>query len=167
MTRSATKTGPRARNKKPPYPDPNAHPPEAGDGNGEPERLPTEGPPKRVDGRAGRDVPFGQPDEEQRALPFEPPEAAGHGESPLSATFTVETPAELPAGRIEAIPLGPLPPDAWLPRHVDCQLRTPEQRENLKRISIGLDQAGARLKSGQRVTNYAEAIRWLLERIEQ
>lgn len=64
---------------------------------------------------------------------------------------------------VPASPFGVLPPlPGYARRHIDCQLSAP-QAETLGRLLCGLDQAGARLQSGRRVTTAADAVRWLLE----
>ena len=64
------------------------------------------------------------------------------------------------------VPLGPVGDDCK-PRHIDVQLRTPQQREAMRRIFRGLDLTGARSADGRRVTNTAEAVRWLIEQVAE
>lgn len=49
-------------------------------------------------------------------------------------------------------------------RHVEAQLDG-DQAAALKRAFVGLDEAGARLANGRRITSNADVIRYLLERI--
>ena len=86
-----------------------------------------------------------------------------------SATATAEeTIAGLPAVML-LLPLAD-PPDnqaaritAW---HVDVQLRDCDTRRAFMRLWAGLDRAGARLKDGRRVSSYADAVKWICERVE-
>ncbi|QDU82668.1 hypothetical protein Pla110_44290 [Polystyrenella longa] len=63
----------------------------------------------------------------------------------------------------------PVSPEAnqnkYLSRHVDVQVKTPEQRRALRQLIDGLDASGERLKSGRRVQSGADAFRWILENI--
>ena len=62
------------------------------------------------------------------------------------------------------IPIGPLG-DGHEVRHVDCQLRTGQQREAMRRMFTGLDLCGARTRNDKRVTNNVQAVLWLLEQV--
>ena len=64
------------------------------------------------------------------------------------------------------LPIGPLG-GGYRPRHVDVQLRTAAQRGALRQVLSGLDHAGDRTADKRRVTNNAEAVRWLLEQIAE
>ena len=86
-----------------------------------------------------------------------------------SATATAEeTIAGLPAVML-LLPLAD-PPDSQAARitawHVDVQLRDCDTRRAFMRLWAGLDRAGARLKDGRRVSSYADAVKWICERVE-
>jgi hypothetical protein len=86
-----------------------------------------------------------------------------------SATAAAEeTIAGLPAVML-LLPLAD-PPDSQAARitawHVDVQLRDCDTRRAFMRLWAGLDRAGARLKDGRRVSSYADAVKWICERVE-
>jgi hypothetical protein len=50
--------------------------------------------------------------------------------------------------------------------HIEVRLgEYPEARQGAMRLLAGLDACGARLQSGRRVVNYADAVRWALEQL--
>ncbi len=86
-----------------------------------------------------------------------------------SATAAAEeTIAGLPAVML-LLPMAD-PPDSQAARitawHVDVQLRDCDTRRAFMRLWAGLDRAGARLKDGRRVSSYADAVKWICERVE-
>lgn len=50
--------------------------------------------------------------------------------------------------------------------HVDTQL-TPEQSNSLRKLASALDKHQATTRNGQRVTNPAGAVRWMLEQVAE
>jgi 2-keto-4-pentenoate hydratase len=67
------------------------------------------------------------------------------------------------------VPLAELE-DGYAARHVDLQL-TQRQRKNLRRLRVALHERGEKIqgRSGQQtrhVDSAADAVRWLLERLE-
>ena len=66
------------------------------------------------------------------------------------------------------IPVAPAPvrEDAHRPLHVQVRLKTKAQRTAMRRLYEGLDQTGARMANGRRVHSLADAMRWVLERLE-
>ncbi|MFZ5833682.1 MAG: hypothetical protein ACOY3P_26650 [Planctomycetota bacterium] len=99
-----------------------------------------------------------------------PRDAAAGDQTDSSLTSPIGDTAPVWA-RVE-LPLGPVPIEQvrasryHITRHVEARLSM-EQGIALRRLEVGLDQAGARLRSGKRVASHADAIRWLLERIEE
>lgn len=63
------------------------------------------------------------------------------------------------------VPLAAVPPDVYLPQHVDVQLNTQDQRMALKRLQLALESKPTRLASGRLVTSGNDTFRWLLEQI--
>ena len=53
--------------------------------------------------------------------------------------------------------------ESW---HVDCQFRDRHQQKAFYRLYKGLDVAGVRLNSGDRIHSAADVLRWLAEQIE-
>ncbi len=62
------------------------------------------------------------------------------------------------------IPICEVPSASW-PLHIDVKL-TPAQSKALRRITQGLDVRGATLGNGRRVVNATDAVRFVLEQIE-
>lgn len=60
------------------------------------------------------------------------------------------------------IPVAEFPAGGYCSTRLDLNL-TQCQAMNLKRMVAGLDQAGARLKSGTRVVTGTDAVRYILE----
>lgn len=67
---------------------------------------------------------------------------------------------------LASIPFLDLGKNAYRNRRVDVQNMTGGQRENLKCIVLGLQQEGEKLESGKYVTNYSDAIKWMLENVK-
>lgn len=69
---------------------------------------------------------------------------------------------------IAGIPLGEIPPGAHVSRRVDMHLAGPDRQlaETLKRIFEGLYEAGEKLPGNRPIRNTADAIRWLLYRVQ-
>jgi len=71
------------------------------------------------------------------------------------------------------VPLGDVPLEEirqglyYLNRKVEVRLRDQHHQVTMRRLWLGLDRVGARLVNGQRVANNADAIRWLLEQIDE
>ena len=85
-------------------------------------------------------------------------------ERPSAAIATIPFPAE-EIGRIEiSAPLAEMPEGAYAQRHIDAQLNR-QQALALRRLVLGLDLTDARLANYRRVISGADAIRWLLERM--
>lgn len=64
---------------------------------------------------------------------------------------------------IEA-PIGALVEGDYKPRHVSIILFG-EQQIAMKRLFRGMDETGARLKNGRRVSSNADVVRYLLEQV--
>jgi hypothetical protein len=68
------------------------------------------------------------------------------------------------------LPIGEVPMDQvragkyHVSRHLEAQINL-DQAIALRKITLGLDAAGATLKSGKRIIKAADAVRWLLEQI--
>jgi hypothetical protein len=61
-------------------------------------------------------------------------------------------------------PLGEIPPDVYLQRHVEVQLSS-SQAATLRRLVEALDLSRVRLGSNRRVTTGSDAVRYLLEQL--
>lgn len=71
---------------------------------------------------------------------------------------------DLDPGRVSIeLPLGELPEKIYIIRRVDISRLSMEQAQNLRRIQEGLDGEKAVLKSGRRVVNGNDAIKFILE----
>jgi hypothetical protein len=99
-------------------------------------------------------------------------------ESPVAVTDQAAPPspplAAAPATiSLTDLPLGDVPMAEvrggryYLSRHIDVPLQTVGQCVAVRRLFLGLDASGARLENGRRTTSHADAIRWLLEKVEQ
>jgi hypothetical protein len=64
-----------------------------------------------------------------------------------------------------SVPLGEITLGGYMNYHAESQLDH-SQAITLRRITQGLDQTGAKLKNGSRVTKPAHTIKWLLEQFE-
>lgn len=53
-----------------------------------------------------------------------------------------------------------------IPQRIDAGFLTRQQGVALKRLLRGLDDAGARLQNGKRITHKTDVIRYLLEQVE-
>ncbi len=62
------------------------------------------------------------------------------------------------------VPLGAIP-NGYLARHVDTQLNTNRQRNNMRRMLQGLRQQGAKTENGRFVETNADAFRWFVEQL--
>lgn len=67
-----------------------------------------------------------------------------------------------PGGIVLTFPALPPLDGAYVPTHLDLQL-SPKQGEGLRRLFIGLDKAGNRLRDGRRITYFTDVVRALLE----
>ena len=80
-------------------------------------------------------------------------------EPKVSATIT----------NISGIPLAPVTKHGYLPSAMNLGKGfvrlTPVQRTNLKRLTRGLDDAGAKIDGKKHVRNASDAIRWMLEQL--
>jgi len=77
--------------------------------------------------------------------------------------------ADPPGGGAEAaptvlleLPVGEIPPEAYLVEHADMQM-THTQAEALRRIIEGCKRDRAELRTGRLVQSPSEALRWVLE----
>jgi len=91
-------------------------------------------------------------------------------DSPLDVSSPLATDAPAEAGpSFVAISLrAPMldgDPAGYCPQHVDCQFRG-GLAITLRRLYDGLDAVGARLADGKRIAGGVDAIRWLLEQLE-
>lgn len=64
-----------------------------------------------------------------------------------------------------SVPFEMPPGDEYYPRHLEVQM-TPEQARAARAIVIGLQERGERLRNDRLVQTHADAIRWLLERLD-
>lgn len=80
----------------------------------------------------------------------------GEGEV-QSDVFTTDT-CEL------KLPIAPLPVQGYTPQHLDVILSA-KQGSALRRLTMGMEQAGARLERGAPVRSHADAVRFLLEQV--
>lgn len=64
------------------------------------------------------------------------------------------------------IPLTGDPPTGYVSRHVDVRL-DPDQANSLRRILDGLAATGACLRNKRRIETIGDALRWLLEQVDQ
>ena len=85
--------------------------------------------------------------------------AAEETRPPASAS---ETPPD--AATIQ-VPLGEFR-EGFLSSHVEARLATEKQRQNLRRMLVGLRASGAKLENGRFVNTQADLIKWLLEQLE-
>jgi len=86
-------------------------------------------------------------------------------------TEPIETADEAPPQYVEQaelvqiqVPLGAVPPDVYIGRHVEVRL-THDQARVLRSLWYGLQVEGATLAGGKSIDSNADVIRWLLERI--
>jgi hypothetical protein len=65
------------------------------------------------------------------------------------------------------VPLAPITPHGYMADQIDMRggRLTRKQRENLKRLTRGLDDAGAKLDSGKPIVYPIDAVRFVLERL--
>jgi hypothetical protein len=70
----------------------------------------------------------------------------------------------VPATILIEVPIAEMPPATW-GLHIDVKL-TAAQSTALRRITQGLDVRGATLGNGRRVVNAADAVRFVLEQIQ-
>ncbi len=98
---------------------------------------------------------------QKRKEPLTQPTAASSdrpAESPPQSTI------ELPASVLIEVPLGPLD-QGYLSRHVEARFTSEIQRQAMRRLTNGLQQAGEKLADGKPVTSHADAVKWLLEQV--
>lgn len=69
-----------------------------------------------------------------------------------------------PSNATFSVPLGNVPNDAYLSRHVEARLDR-SQALALKRLMAGLRKRNDELRSGRPVVTPADAVRWLLEQV--
>jgi len=79
-----------------------------------------------------------------------------------------EPAATQPAARVVSIdvPVAPIDPDAYLSDHIEGRL-TPAQKRGLRGVLNGADASHARLASGRVVQTSIDAVRLVLEAIDQ
>jgi len=109
-----------------------------------------------------------------------PPATASHLQPPLAETeqesqelHGSEEPKVAEGGKPPfptfaslVVPLGPETVDGGYTAHrVDVNNMSKVQRNNLKRLTRGLEDSGAKLKNGKAVTKSIDAIRWVLEKL--
>ena len=76
-------------------------------------------------------------------------------------------PAPPSIGRVAvSLPLGDLPPEVFVPRHVEVRLDH-RQATALRRLWYGYDGLGSRLLSGKRPQGNADVVRLLLEQVAE
>lgn len=65
------------------------------------------------------------------------------------------------------VPLAPITPHGYMTDQIDMRggRLTRKQRENLKRLTRGLDDAGAKLENGKAIVYPIDAVRFVLERL--
>lgn len=93
-----------------------------------------------------------------RGIPQPPPR---NGDTPPVVAAPKQPPA--PDTVLIEVPVGPL--EGYQSTHVEVGRMTADQSAGLARLRIGLDRAGAKLKTGQRVIDNPSAVRWVLEQI--
>lgn len=65
------------------------------------------------------------------------------------------------------LPLGPIPPEGYLPDVVSVRFLTLRERRAFKRLMVGLTASKAKLATGQPVLSGADAVRWLLDQVAE
>lgn len=85
----------------------------------------------------------------------------------MAKAKTNDEPRTIPAAKTKQVyfPLGEMRDGTYLPEHVEARLTDPHQRRTLKRLLIGLQAEHAQLASGRHVDNYADVVRYLLEKL--
>ena len=83
-----------------------------------------------------------------------------------TSSVTAEPVPELPVSVVIEVPLGPLD-QGYLSRHVEARFTSDAQRQAMRRLTNGLRQAGEKLDDGRPVGTHADAVKWLLERLDQ
>lgn len=86
-------------------------------------------------------------------------------DEPAQAPAVAEPPAVETTHVTLTVPLRPPVKPRYHARHVEVQLDN-DQALALSQLFEALDHGGQRLKSGRRVTSAADALRWLLEKLD-
>jgi len=63
------------------------------------------------------------------------------------------------------VPLGEIPAKGYLQSHVECRLKTHQQKVSLKRAFRGLQERGEKLENGNPIRRPGDVVRWLMEQI--
>ena len=67
------------------------------------------------------------------------------------------------------VPLGDIPPGAYIPLTERTEFRTMTRKQGrmLTKLTRGLQDAGRTLEDGTRIKRFGQALRWLLEQLDQ